>query len=181
MNNNKSEHLSLLETLRTIVIAFIVYYFIFNILLINSVIPSGSMMNTINIGDRVIADRLFYRINGVNRGDIVIFRVDTKSNYLIKRVIGLPGETIEGIDGYVYIDGEKLEESYVKDLLDENFGPYVIPENCYFMMGDNRTRSIDSRYWDKKFVSGNKIVGKAIFKYLNDFEVFRTPEYNIQE
>lgn len=181
MSKNKSEHLSLGETLKTIIITFVIYYFIFNVLLVNSVIPSGSMMNTINIGDRVLADRIFYRINGIERGDIVIFRISEDSNYLIKRAIGLPGETIEGKDGYVYIDGNKLEEPYVKDLLDEDFGPYVIPEDCYFMMGDNRTNSLDSRYWDEKFVSSDKIVGKALFKYLSNFELFKTPNYSVQE
>jgi signal peptidase I len=101
--------------------------------------------------------------------------------YYVKRVIGLPGETIEGIDGYVYINGEKIEETYVKSLLEENFGPYTIPENCYFMMGDNRSMSFDSRLWENKYVSIDKIVGKAMFKYLSDFMIFNTPDYNIQE
>lgn len=178
-----SNHLSLVEVLRTIAVSFIIYYIVFNFLLVNAVIPSGSMENTINIGDRVLAERVVFKINGIERGDIVIFHPTSgvKDKYLIKRVMGLPGETIEGIDGYVYINGKKLNETYVKDLLDEDFGPYTIPENHYFMMGDNRTNSYDSRLWDIKFVSIDKIIGKAILKYVGGFEIFTTPEYNIQE
>lgn len=181
---NKIENLSIGEIIRTVLIAFIVYYTLFNFIVVNAVIPSGSMENTINIGDRIIADRIIYKFNGIKRGDVVIFHptYDNRyGDYLIKRVIGLPGETIEGIDGYVYINGNKLDEPYVKDLLDEDFGPYTIPENNYFMMGDNRTNSYDSRLWDNKFISFDKIIGKALFKYFSDFEIFKTPEYDIQE
>lgn len=176
---NKVHESSILDYLKVVLMTVFIYYITFNYLLINAVIPTGSMKNTINIGDRVIAERFVFRFTGIERGDILIFHPSDESDkeYLIKRVIGLPGETVEGIDGYVYINGVKLEESYVADLLSENFGPYTVPDNSYFMMGDNRTNSFDSRYWENKYVHINDIVGKALIKYLSNFEVFKVPEY----
>lgn len=134
--------------------------------------PTGSMEETIMIGDRVTTLRTAYTFTDPKRGDIIVFPYpDNEEEDLIKRIIGLPGETIEGRDGYVYIDGEKLEEEYVMDELDKDFGPYDIPEDMYFMMGDNRSISFDSRYWTNKFVHINKISGKALFKY-PDFKAF---------
>ncbi len=148
------------------VIAIIISQFITRVIVMQVKIPSGSMENTIMVDDRVLALRLSYTFSDPERGDIVVFPFpDDESIDYIKRIIGLPGETIEGIDGLVYIDGEPLEESYVKDTLDSDFGPYEIPEDCYFMMGDNRNSSEDSRYWENTFLERDKIHGKALFKY----------------
>jgi signal peptidase I len=128
--------------------------------------PTGSMENTFMIGEKVETFRLAYLFSGPKRGDIVVFEApDTPSEDYIKRVIGLPGETIEGIDGVVYIDGQPLKEDYLKEPMEGSFGPFTIPEGHYFMMGDNRNDSLDARYWKNKFVARNKIRGKAIFKY----------------
>lgn len=150
--------------------AFLIATFIREVILFNVKVPSGSMEDTIMIGDRVVTSRLSYLFGEPKRGDIIVFPYpDDEEVYYIKRIIGLPGETIEGKDEYVYINGEKLEEPYVKELLHTNFGPYVVPEDSYFMMGDNRNVSEDSRYWRNKFVTRDKIIGKALFKY-PDFE-----------
>ena len=181
--NYKSYHLSLTEVLKIAAIAFAVQYIIFNFFIVYAIIPSGSMESTINIGDKIIADRVLFRISGVERGDIIIFHPpieDKERTYYVKRVIGLPGDTIEGIDGYVYINGEKLEETYTKEFIDEDFGPYIVPNDCYFMLGDNRTNSYDSRSWNNKYISSDKIVGKAILKYNGSFYIFKTPSYNIK-
>lgn len=176
----ESDHLTSKEALKVAVISIIIAYILVNFIIVNAIVPSGSMENTLNIGDRIIADRNLYKISGIQRGDIIIFNPpDSESNkiYYVKRVIGLPGETIEGKDGYVYINGEKLEENYVKEKLSSDFGPYTIPEDSYFMMGDNRNNSNDSRYWDNKFVSSSKITGKVVFRYVGGFTIFKTPEY----
>jgi signal peptidase I len=131
---------------------------------------SESMENTIMVGDDVITNRLSYVFGEPKRGDIVAFKFpDNEEEDYIKRIIGLPGETIEGKeeDGLVYIDGVPLEEAYVMDKINEDFGPFVVPEDSYFMMGDNRLISEDSRDWDNKFVKKDKIYGKAMFKYPN--------------
>lgn len=149
-----------------IVIAFAISQFITRVIILEVEIPSGSMQDTILIGDRVIALRIAYLLNDPDRGDIVVFPFpdDEQVDY-IKRIIGLPGETIEGKDGYVYIDGERLLESYVTSRLDSDFGPYTVPVDSYFMMGDNRDVSEDSRYWVNKYVRKNKIKAKALIKF----------------
>jgi len=149
-----------------IVIAVIVAVFINKVVIIKVKIPSGSMNDTIMVGDKVITFRLAYLFNEPKRGDIIVFPFpDNENENYIKRIIGLPGEKIEGINGLVYIDGEPLEESYVKETLDDDFGPYEVPKGCYFMMGDNRNDSADSRFWSDKFLHRKKILGKAILKY----------------
>lgn len=152
----------------TLIKTFIIY---------NVEVPSGSMENTIMIGDRAVTFRLSYLFQDPKRGDIIVFPFpdDEKVDY-IKRIIGLPGETIEGKDGYVYINGKPLEEPYVMAPIDSDFGPYEVPEDSYFMMGDNRNNSADSRFWDIKFVKRDKIEGKALLKY-PDFTWFGDVDY----
>lgn len=140
-------------------------------------IPSGSMENTLNIGDGLLIDSISYKITGIHRGDIMVFKREGDDFLLIKRVIGLPGETIEGKDGYVYIGGNKLNETYVSDLLNEDFGPYTIPDKEYFMMGDNRLDSADSRYWSYPYVSINNFKGRAYFRYRGGIGLLKRPRY----
>ena len=139
-----------------------------NFLIVNAQIPSGSMENTIMTGDRVVGNRLSYLTKDPERYDIIIFKYpDDESQLFIKRIIGLPGETVEIRDGHIYIDGssEPLEDVETKEYMVGNYGPYTIPEGCYFVMGDNRNDSKDSRYWIHPYVSKDKILGKAVFRY----------------
>ena len=102
------------------------------------------------------------------RFDIVIFKYpDDESQLFIKRVIGLPGETVEIKDGKVYIDGSEtpLDDSFIPETMKGSFGPYQVPEDCYFMLGDNRNNSKDSRYWKNTYVRFDQIVGKAVIRY----------------
>lgn len=96
------------------------------------------------------------------------FPDDEKVLY-IKRVIGLPGETLEVKDGHVYINGAVLDEPYLNVTTDGSFGPYRIPEGGYFMMGDNRNDSADSRYWHNTYLYRDGMVGKAVFRYWPSF------------
>jgi len=132
---------------------------------------SGSMMDTLQVGDRLIASKMPYIFGEVQRGDIMVFHFpDDENEIYIKRVIGLPGETVEIINGYVYIDGVLLEEDYVRGERYGNYGPYLVPQGEYFMLGDNRLNSEDSRAWKDKYVSKSQIVGKALFRYKPKFE-----------
>lgn len=159
------------------VVAFGLATFINKVIIFRVEVPSGSMENTIMIGDKAVTYRLAYLLSDPKRGDIIVFPFpDDESVDYIKRIIGLPGETIEGKDGLVYINGKLLNEPYVKDPIDQNFGPYIVPADSYFMMGDNRTNSADSRFWINKFVSRDKIKGKALLKYW-DFTWFGTVKY----
>ena len=114
-------------------------------------IPSGSMEPTLNVGDRVLVNKLSYDLHAVHRGDIVVFKKpanDTTPGVkdLIKRVIGLPGETISGRAGHVFINRHELAEPWLpKGVTTAPFPSTVIPQGDYFMMGDNRGDSADSR------------------------------------
>ena len=119
-------------------------------------------------GDRIFGNRLAYVLGEPERFDIVIFKYpDDESQLFIKRIIGLPGETVEIIDGKVYIDGSDtpLDDSFTLETPTGNYGPYTVPEGCYFMLGDNRNNSKDSRFWQNTFVEEDKILGKAVVKY----------------
>lgn len=161
----KAEIISWIKIIITAaVIAFVLNTFI----IANSRVPSGSMENTIMTGDRVIGSRLSYHFSDPQRGDIAIFRYpDDESIYFVKRIIGLPGETVEIIDGKVYINGSKtpLNEPYLKQTMNGSFGPYTVPEESYFMMGDNRNYSQDARYWNNTYVAKDKIIAKVLFSY----------------
>ena len=130
-------------------------------------VPSGSMEKTIMTGDKVVTLRLSYIFSNPKRGDIVVFPYpDNEEVDYIKRIIGLPGDTIEIKEGVLYINDDLYIEDYLMEPMDnENFGPIDVPEGCYFMMGDNRNTSMDSRAWSNKFVKKDKIKGKAILKY----------------
>lgn len=148
------------------VIAFGLAMFINKVIIYKVKIPSGSMENTIRVGDKVITFRLAYLFSDPKRGDIIVFPFpDNEKEDYIKRIIGLPGETVEGKDGVVFVDGVPLDEPYVKEKIEHDFGPFTVPKESYFMMGDNRNSSKDSRYWDNKFVHKDKIHGKALLKY----------------
>jgi signal peptidase I len=141
-------------------------------------IPSGSMEPTLQVGDRILVNKLSYHLHGVGRGDIVVFSRPpaencggTEVNDLVKRVIGMPGESISLSHGHVVIDGKVLNESWLPSSVQgvtvpgppgtpyNLTTPYRIPANHYFMMGDNRTESCDSRYWGP--ISRSLIVGKV--------------------
>jgi signal peptidase I len=132
-------------------------------------IPSGSMEPTLNIGDRILVDKLSYHLHAVHRGDIIVFakppdeQLAPGINDLVKRVIGLPGESISGENGQVYINGKPLAEPWLpKGVVTSNFGPVKIPKNYYFVMGDNRGFSEDSRVFGP--INGNLIVGRVVLR-----------------
>ena len=111
-------------------------------------------------------DKLSYRFHDPARFDIVVFPVvrDGKEEYYIKRVIGLPGETVQIIDGYVYINGEKLDENYGAEVMNDAgraAEPITLGDDEYFVLGDNRNRSDDSRYENVENLKREKIVGRA--------------------
>lgn len=166
----------LLEDIILVIVVLVSVFLIKRFVLINAVIPSSSMENTIQVGDQIFGNRLAYLLGDPQRGDIVIFRYpDNEEELFIKRVIGLPGEKVQIVDGKVYINdsAEPLEEDYLKEVPVGDFGPYDVPEDCYFMMGDNRNWSKDSRYWENTYVERDEILAEAILRYwpLNKFGV----------
>ncbi len=149
-----------------VVCAFVLAFVITHYVIIKAEVPTGSMISTIQIDDRLIGNRLAYLFSDPKRGDIVIFPYpDDERETYIKRIVGLPGETLEIVDGVLYIDGVVYEEDYLNEPMVGSFGPFTVPEGHYFMMGDNRNHSWDSRYWTNHYVEKGKILGKAWLRY----------------
>lgn len=133
-------------------------------------IPSGAMIPTLLIGDHILVDKFIYKKHEPQRGDIIIFPFPEKpSQDFVKRLIGLEGDTIEIKNKQLYINNEKYTESYIvnsdpnvmaaETAPRDNFGPIVVPNGKYFVMGDNRDNSYDSRFW--KFVDKSTVEGKV--------------------
>lgn len=177
MENKKPRWLvELLEWAKSLLIVFIAVFIIINFVIVNASIPTGSMLNTIQLQDRIIASRLSYIFAQPQRGDIVVFKFpDNEKQLFVKRLIGLPGETVEIVDGDVYINGVITPQcnAYVPEKPHGSYGPYVVPQDCYFMLGDNRNYSLDSRFWNNTFVTKKQIQGKAIFRYWPEFTILK--------
>lgn len=154
----------------TFVIAIAVALILKNFVIINATVPTGSMENTIEPGDDLFGLRLAYAFSEPQRGDIIIFKFpDDESEKYVKRIIGLPGETVTITDGKIYINDEQepLEEDYLKEEWTRATGPFTfeVPQDSYLVLGDNRNDSYDARYWENTYVSKDAIVGKAYMVY----------------
>ncbi|MDD2554519.1 MAG: signal peptidase I [Desulfotomaculaceae bacterium] len=153
------------EILQSLLVAAVLAFLIHTFIMQNFRIPSGSMEPTLQIQDYIFASKLSYRLDEPKRGDIVVFKYpkDT-SRYFVKRLIAVGGETVALKGGELYVDGQSVPEDYLPQGLSfPDYGPVTVPEGNYFMLGDNRNNSRDSRDWG--FVPRNLIVGKEIFIY----------------
>jgi signal peptidase I len=139
-------------------------------------IPSGSMIPTLLVGDHLLVNKFIYKFAEPERGDVIVFKYpDDPSRNFIKRIIGVGGDTIEVREKAVYVNGSALDEAYIQHISPEilpdrysprdNLGPITVAPNSYFMMGDNRDSSLDSRFWKNRFVNRQAIVGKAFVIY----------------
>lgn len=169
----------IISWLLVIVVAVALSIFITKVIIIKTEIISGSMISTLKVDDKVIGNRMAYWFKDPARGDIIFFKFpDDESKIYVKRIIGLPGETVEVKDGVVYVNGEVLSENYLKEPMEqEDFGPYNVPEGRYFVMGDNRNVSVDSRYWNNTYVTRKEICAKAWLRYSPNFTVVKSAEY----
>ncbi|MDO5418053.1 MAG: signal peptidase I [Lachnospiraceae bacterium] len=168
-DNDSSLRAEILSWVQILLTAACIAFVLNTFIIANSRIPSGSMENTIMTNDRVIGSRLTYRFSDPQRGDIAIFHFpDDESIYYVKRIIGLPGDVIDIKDGAVYLNGSDtpLEEPYLREpMLPEDDLHFEVPEDSYFMMGDNRNFSFDARYWTNTFVKRDKIIAKVLVRY----------------
>ena len=149
-------------------IPLIAAFAILTFVIMLSKVQSGSMEPLLRTGGTVIYNRLAYALKEPQRGDVVVFYSDEENGYLGKRIIGLPGDDIEFRDGYVVINGQYCDESaYIDDSVETNcIKEFEVPEGCYFMLGDNRENSKDSRYWEEPYINKDRIVGKYMGKIL---------------
>ena len=155
----------------SVVIAFTINRYV----IINANVPTRSMVPTVNAGDKLLGFRMSYMFSEPQRGDVIIFNHQCYDNAeeesLLKRVIGIPGDKVEVKDGKLYVNSEEVLEDYLAEEMVGSFGPYIVPADSYFVMGDNRNLSDDSRLWDNTYVHMDEILAKAVWKYSPEFDV----------
>jgi signal peptidase I len=163
----KSTARYILELVEVVIIAFALSWLIRTFVLEARYIPTGSMLPTIQLQDRVIVDKFFFKHFGeLHTGDVIVFHPPSSahsSDDFIKRLIALPGDTVEIRNHKTYINGQVIYEPYVAEPQIKNMEPVVVPEGSVFVMGDNRNYSNDSREWG--FLSIDSITGRTLFRY----------------
>lgn len=158
---------TVLEIIEIIVIAFALSWLIRSYVIEARIVPTGSMLDTIQLGDRIIVDKFFFKyFDQIETGDIIVFKPPESAHAtedFIKRVIGLPGDRIEIKNDKTYINGQELNEPYVKEAARNDYRDVIVPEDSFFVMGDNRNNSADSRVWG--FLPVENVTGRALFRY----------------
>lgn len=150
-----------------VVTAFILAMILRTFVIEGRIIPSGSMLPTLQLQDRVLVTKFNYHFKDIVRGDIIVFKppeaIGSDQDY-IKRVIGLPGEKVEVKDGQVFINDKSLNEPYLMESFNYEYGPVTIPEDSLLVLGDNRNYSFDSHLWNA-WLTTDHIKGKAFMVY----------------
>ncbi len=168
----KREKSMIRELLETVISAGIIAFIIITFIGQVTVVRGASMEPTLHDRERLIANKISYRFESPERNEIIIFKppIGIKRNY-IKRIIGIPGDKIEIVNGKIYVNAQVLKEPYVKYRSNENMPPTIVPADSFFVLGDNRPNSSDSRYWG--FVPRKNVVGKAwvVFWPLNKIRI----------
>lgn len=158
-----------LEIAKTIVTAAFLAFGIRTFVAEARYIPSSSMEPTLEINDRLIIEKISYHFREPERGDVVVFsptetlKEQHFNEAFIKRVIGLPGETVAVRNGRVYVNDKPLAENYIAEKPNYNYGPRKVPPGQYLVLGDNRNNSYDSHYWG--FVPKENIIGRAVVRF----------------
>ncbi|MFB5066506.1 MAG: signal peptidase I [Candidatus Wallacebacter cryptica] len=167
------------EWIETIVGAAVLTAFIIIFIAQSFVVDGSSMMPTLENNQRLLVDKLTYRFREPRHGDIVVFKYPANpKEEFIKRVIAVPGDAVAIAGGKVYVNGVVIEEDYIAETTIRGFNPHIVPEGHYFVLGDNRNNSLDSRDPRVGFVPRENIVGRAIWSYwpLDRIHIFRMPE-----
>ena len=150
-----------------IVLAIIIALLLKNFVVDSRYIPSSSMYPTLQINDRLLVNKLSYRFGEFQRGDIIIFRpppsVENRSDH-VKRLIALPGDIVEISNGVLYINGEAVQEDFIRELIGYEFPAVQVPENSLFVLGDNRNFSQDSHIW-VDWITKDDVRGQAFFRF----------------
>ncbi|OGC24085.1 signal peptidase I [candidate division WOR-1 bacterium RIFOXYB2_FULL_42_35] len=156
----------LFDWTETVVVAFILALIIRAFFLQVFWIPSSSMEPTLDIKDRIVVNKVAYHFRQPKRQEIIVFRQvapeGTPKRDLIKRLMGLPGETLIIKDGIVFVNDKEIKETHAMNSDYADFGPVIIPDDSYFVLGDNRPASADSRYWG--FLPKKNLIGPAFLR-----------------
>lgn len=172
-NQNQSTNIWI-ESLQTVGLSVVLALGIRQFVAEARYIPTGSMEPTLQVNDRLVVEKISYYLTVPDRGDIIVFWPPEeiipdgeKRNAFIKRVIGLPGDTVEVHNGQVFINNKPIDESYIKAPPNYKWGPKTVPEDNYIVFGDNRNNSIDSHAWNipEPFVPEDQIIGKAVVRF----------------
>lgn len=162
MSNWKS---SIKEMLTIVVTALILSLVLRTFVIEARYVPTGSMLPTLQLQDRILVNKFIYHFKDWERGDIIVFKPPVQSDGdFIKRIIGLPGDVVEVKDGKVYVNNEPLDEPYIKEAPNYEFGPVEVPPGKLFVMGDNRNESWDSHAW-QTWLPVEDVKGKAFMIY----------------
>lgn len=169
MEKEKSVMRELVEWIIYILVVVAISFFIITFVGQRTRVQGSSMETTLSDGDNLIVDKISYRFKDPERFDIIVFPYQYKEDtYYIKRIIGLPGETVQVVDGYVYIDGELLEEDiYGAEVMNESgiaAEPIELGEDEYFVLGDNRNHSADSREPSVGVLTRDQLLGRAFVR-----------------
>lgn len=172
INNNRQE---IKEWIYTILIAIVLVIIIRTFILDSRVVPSTSMVPSIVPGDRLFVEKLSHRFAGLNRGDVVVFKPPAETGLkddLIKRLIALPGDTVEVKNGKLYLNDVAQDEPYLNGAIEYKMAKQIVPPDSIFVMGDNRNQSLDSHIWGVAQIASIK--GKAWVTYwpLNRIKVW---------
>lgn len=165
----EKEENPIVELLKTLVSAAVLALGIRTFVAEARFIPSESMLPTLEIDDRLIVEKISYRFRKPRRGDIVVFSptdILKQENYkeaFIKRVIGIPGDTVEVKNGKVFINNRQIDEQYIKEPPSYQYPATKVPEGEYLVLGDNRNNSYDSHYWG--FVPLENLIGRATVRF----------------
>lgn len=129
-------------------------------------VEGPSMLPTLHSGERLVVERVTYLFRPPHRGEVIVFRYPLNPReYFVKRVVGLPGDRVAIKDGYLWVNGQRLEEEYVNARALRAFPEVEVPPDHYFVMGDNRNNSEDSRDPRVGFIPRELVVGRAIWRY----------------
>ncbi|CAN5168855.1 signal peptidase I [soil metagenome] len=179
---NKSSFI--IDTAQTIIVAAVIFFFIYWFLFRPFQVSGQSMMPTFKNGEYILTNIISLKFSSPKKGDVIVFKApEDQDKDFIKRVIGLPGDTVMVQGGSVYVNNQKLDESAYLDPSAQTYGgaglqegvTKTVPENDYFVMGDNRGNSSDSRTWG--FLTKGAIIGRSIFVYwpVNAMRVVKNP------
>lgn len=167
--NNSSERAKSLVWLLIPASAVLLAIILNSFVILSAIVPSVSMADTLEKGSLLVADRLAYINDSPERGDVIIFsHPEIDERHVVKRVIALPGDMIEIKEGRVFLNRSDFptDEPYVKSFSNDSMEELTVPDGCYFVMGDNRQSSHDSRYLSFRFVREDDITAKAVFTLL---------------
>jgi len=168
------------EFVESILIAGVLAFFIINFIAQSFVVQGHSMEPTLSNGERLFVNKFIYYFRSPERGEIVVLDPPGDINAFIKRIIGLPGDEIEILDGKLYINNEPIEEDYINGEMYRDFGPHEVADDKYFVLGDNRNYSSDSRTPQIGDIPKDAINGKAFWLYwpLTEVSFIESASYN---